>query len=131
MPDRDWRSDPSDGLRPLTKIKKNMINKKQNLKDRAQTKSEENYSRRNYAPFKDQRCFFQKVGQVTSLKQRGKVWDLDGTEYIDMSIMGIGTNILGYGREEVDAAVIKTVQNGNMSTLNCQRSAACRKIITN
>ena len=24
-----------------------------------------------------------------------KVWDLDGTEYIDMSIMGIGTNILG------------------------------------
>ena len=26
-----------------------------------------------------------------------KVWDLDGKEYIDMCIMGIGTNILGYG----------------------------------
>ena len=24
-----------------------------------------------------------------------KVWDLDGKEYIDMSIMGIGTNTLG------------------------------------
>ena len=48
-----------------------------------------------------------------------KVWDLDGNEYIDMSIMGIGTNILGYGHAEVDEAVIKTVKSGNMSTLNC------------
>jgi len=48
-----------------------------------------------------------------------KVWDLDGNEYIDMSVMGIGTNILGYGNLEVDEAVMKTVQSGNMSTLNC------------
>ena len=48
-----------------------------------------------------------------------KVWDLDNREYIDMSIMGIGTNILGYGHPEIDQAVIKTVQAGNMSTLNC------------
>jgi glutamate-1-semialdehyde 2,1-aminomutase len=48
-----------------------------------------------------------------------RVWDLDGNEYIDMSIMGIGTNILGYGHPEVDEAVLKTVAAGNMSTLNC------------
>ncbi len=48
-----------------------------------------------------------------------KVWDLDGKEYIDMSLMGIGTNLLGYGHPEVDEAVLKTVQSGNMSTLNC------------
>lgn len=48
-----------------------------------------------------------------------KVWDLDGNEYIDMSIMGIGTNTLGYGHPEVDEAVLKTVQLGNMSSLNC------------
>jgi len=48
-----------------------------------------------------------------------KVWDLDGKEYIDMSIMGIGTNILGYGHPEVDAAVQQTVVAGNMSTFNC------------
>ncbi|MGL5059960.1 MAG: aminotransferase class III-fold pyridoxal phosphate-dependent enzyme, partial [Microcoleus sp.] len=47
------------------------------------------------------------------------VWDLDGREYIDMSIMGIGTNILGYGHPEVDEAVRQTVASGNMSTLNC------------
>lgn len=48
-----------------------------------------------------------------------KVWDLDGNEYIDMSIMGIGTNILGYGHPDVDAAVHRTVDMGNMSTFNC------------
>lgn len=46
------------------------------------------------------------------------VWDLDDRAYTDMSIMGIGTNTLGYGHPEVDAAVLKTVQDGNMSTLN-------------
>lgn len=48
-----------------------------------------------------------------------KVWDMDGNEYIDMSIMGIGTNILGYGNQEVDDAVRKTIDAGNMSTFNC------------
>jgi glutamate-1-semialdehyde 2,1-aminomutase len=48
-----------------------------------------------------------------------KVWDLDGNEYVDMSIMGIGTNTLGYGHPEVDAVVHATVDAGNMSTLNC------------
>lgn len=48
-----------------------------------------------------------------------KVWDLDGNEYIDMFIMGIGTNILGYGHQEVDDAVRKTIDAGNMSTFNC------------
>jgi glutamate-1-semialdehyde 2,1-aminomutase len=48
-----------------------------------------------------------------------KVWDLDGKEYIDMSIMGIGTNTLGYGNEKVDNAVMQAVKKGNMSTFNC------------
>lgn len=48
-----------------------------------------------------------------------KVWDLDDKEYIDMSIMGIGTNTLGYGNEEVDASVSEVILKGNMSTLNC------------
>lgn len=53
-------------------------------------------------------------------KSKGcKVWDLDGRELLDMSIMGIGTNTLGYGNDEVDAAVMETVKKGNMSTLNC------------
>lgn len=48
-----------------------------------------------------------------------KVWDLDGNELIDVCIMGIGTNTLGYGNDEVDAAVMQTIKNGNMSSLSC------------
>lgn len=48
-----------------------------------------------------------------------EIWDLDGKKYIDVSIMGIGTNTLGYGHPDVDAAVLKTISSGNMSTLNC------------
>ncbi|WP_346351156.1 aminotransferase class III-fold pyridoxal phosphate-dependent enzyme [Oceanimonas sp. AH20CE76] len=46
------------------------------------------------------------------------VWDLDDRAYTDMSIMGIGTNTLGYGHPEVDAAVMQAVKSGNMSTFN-------------
>jgi glutamate-1-semialdehyde 2,1-aminomutase len=48
-----------------------------------------------------------------------RVWDLDGREYLDMTLMGIGTNTLGYGHAEVDEAVRQTITSGNMSTLNC------------
>ena len=47
------------------------------------------------------------------------VWDLDGQAYVDMSIMGIGTNTLGYANDEVDDAVRQTIANSTMSTFNC------------
>jgi glutamate-1-semialdehyde 2,1-aminomutase len=48
-----------------------------------------------------------------------KIWDLDDQELLDMTIMGIGTNTLGYGHDAVDDAVLSTVRKGNMSTLSC------------
>jgi glutamate-1-semialdehyde 2,1-aminomutase len=48
-----------------------------------------------------------------------KIWDLDNNELLDMSIMGIGTNTLGYGYDDVDNAVLEIVKKGNMSTLSC------------
>ena len=52
------------------------------------------------------------------------VWDLDGNKYLDMYIMGIGTNSLGYGHPAVDEAVLNTVKKGNMSTFNCPEEVA-------
>lgn len=48
-----------------------------------------------------------------------EVWDLDGNKYIDMSISGIGANVLGYADDDVDAAVCRAVKNGSSSSLNC------------
>ena len=47
------------------------------------------------------------------------IWDLDGNKYIDMSLMGVGTNILGYANEDVDNYVKQNIDKSNMSTLNC------------
>lgn len=61
-------------------------------------------------------------GQWPSYFSKAKgceVWGLDGEHFFDMASMGVGTNSLGYGNEIVDEAVIRTVRNGNMSTLNC------------
>jgi len=46
------------------------------------------------------------------------VTDIEGKEYRDFSHFSVGTNSLGYGNENVDAAVIKCITKGNMSTLN-------------
>ena len=47
------------------------------------------------------------------------VWDLDGNKFTDMSIMGIGTNSLGYGNDFIDNSVKNVIKTGNMSTFNC------------
>ena len=47
-----------------------------------------------------------------------KIWDLDGNEYIDVSYMGIGANVLGYANDEVDEAAREAIACGGMTTLN-------------
>ena len=47
------------------------------------------------------------------------IWDLDDNHYIDMSIMGVGTCILGYADDDVNNEVKTAVDMGSMSTLNC------------
>jgi len=54
-----------------------------------------------------------------SKAEGAKVWDLDGNVYLDMSIGGIGANVLGYADPDVNAAVIEAVKNGSSSSLNC------------
>ncbi len=48
-----------------------------------------------------------------------RVWDLDGREFIDMSIMAVGSCILGYADDEVDEAVVAAMRDGVNSSLNC------------
>ena len=43
---------------------------------------------------------------------------IDGKKYIDISLMGVGTNILGYANSKIDREVNKNIKS-NMSTLNC------------
>ena len=38
------------------------------------------------------------------------MWDLDNKKYIDMSLMGVGTNILGYSNTKIDNFVIDNIK---------------------
>ena len=46
------------------------------------------------------------------------IWDLNNKRYVDLCLMGVGTNILGYANREIDNEVIKSIKNSNMSSLN-------------
>ena len=46
------------------------------------------------------------------------IWDLDGRKYLDMCLMGVGSNVLGYGDNDVNAAAIDAIQRSAMATLN-------------
>lgn len=47
-----------------------------------------------------------------------EIWDIDGKHYYDMSIMGVGANVLGYAFDEVDDAAKEAIDSGSMCTLN-------------
>jgi glutamate-1-semialdehyde 2,1-aminomutase len=47
-----------------------------------------------------------------------EVWDLDGNHYFDFAQMGVGSCTLGYANPDVNAAVVRTVRDGSMCTLN-------------
>lgn len=46
----------------------------------------------------------------------GHVWDIDGNEYVDM-VMGLHAVLLGYADPDVDAAVMRQMQDGVVFTL--------------
>jgi glutamate-1-semialdehyde 2,1-aminomutase len=57
------------------------------------------------------------------------IWDMDGKEYLDMSIGGIGACVLGYADDEVDEAVIRAIRNGVASSLNCPEEVELAELL--
>jgi glutamate-1-semialdehyde 2,1-aminomutase len=58
-----------------------------------------------------------------------EVWDLDGNKYTDMSLGGIGANVLGYADPDVDAAVCAAIKAGSSSTLNCAEEVELAELL--
>ncbi len=64
-----------------------------------------------------------------SKAQGAYIWDLDGTRYLDMSIMGVGACILGYADPDVNRAVIEAVNRGSMATLNAPEEVELAEVL--
>ena len=58
-----------------------------------------------------------------------EVWDLDGNKYVDMSISGIGANVLGYADPDVDTAVKNAIGNGTSCSLNCSEEIELAELL--
>ena len=59
-----------------------------------------------------------------------EIWDLDGKKYTDISLMGVGSNILGYANSEVDNAVKAAISKSNITSLNCPEEVElCERLI--
>ncbi len=58
-----------------------------------------------------------------------EIWDLDGNKYLDMSISGIGANVLGYADPDVDEAVKNAIDSGSSSSLNCPEEVELAELL--
>lgn len=58
-----------------------------------------------------------------------EVWDLDGTHYYDMSLMGVGANVLGYSYDPVDQAAKEAIDRGGMCTLNAPEEVTLAELL--
>lgn len=58
-----------------------------------------------------------------------EVRDLDGRTYRDFTHCGVGTCILGFADEEVNAAVVQAIDRGSMATLNCPEEVELAELL--
>ena len=58
-----------------------------------------------------------------------EVWDLDGRRYLDLSLMGIGSCLLGFRDPEVTRAVTRRLNLGSMATLNPPEEVALADLL--
>lgn len=58
-----------------------------------------------------------------------EVWDLDGVHYYDMSLMGVGANVLGYAYEPVDQVAKEAIDCGGMCTLNAPEEVELAELL--
>ncbi len=55
------------------------------------------------------------------------VTDLDGKKYFDFTNCSVGMCPLGYANKKINNDIIKTIKNGNISTLNSYKEIECAK----
>ncbi|MCP4652343.1 MAG: aminotransferase class III-fold pyridoxal phosphate-dependent enzyme [Candidatus Omnitrophica bacterium] len=58
-----------------------------------------------------------------------RIWDLDDNEYLDCSLMGIGSCILGYADSDINKTVKAVIDHGNMSTLNASEEVELSELL--
>ena len=46
------------------------------------------------------------------------IWGIDNKKFVDFTMVGVGTSVLGYSDQDINQTAIKAVKLGSMTTLN-------------
>ncbi len=57
------------------------------------------------------------------------IWDLNDQRYLDMSIGGIGANVLGYSDPDVTGKVVEAIELGSSCSLNCSEDIELAELL--
>lgn len=57
------------------------------------------------------------------------VWGIDGKKYIDFTMVGTGTSVLGYADLDTNKSGINAIKNGSISTLNAPEEVELAEIL--
>ena len=63
--------------------------------------------------------FYRNLAIILQKAKGCYIWTLENKKLLDLSLMGCGTNTLGYSVKKIDNSVIRRIKNSNMSSLNC------------
>ena len=66
--------------------------------------------------------YYQKASGAT-------IWDLDGNEYLDFSICGIGATVLGFADPDIDHDVRNAISQGQACSLNCPEEVELAELL--
>ena len=58
------------------------------------------------------------------------LWGIDNKKFIDFSMVGVGTSVLGYADKHINQAAIKAINSGSISTLNAPEDVELAEILT-
>jgi len=64
-----------------------------------------------YLPGGNWPTYYKKAKGVT-------IWGIDKKKYLDFTMVGIGTSVLGYSDKDINFAAINAIKSGSMTTLN-------------
>ena len=59
-----------------------------------------------------------------------RVWGIDNKKFLDFTMVGVGTSVLGYSDKSINETAIKAIRSGSMTTLNVPEEVELAEMLT-
>jgi len=59
-----------------------------------------------------------------------QLWGIDNKKFLDFTMVGVGTSVLGYSDKSINETAIKAIKSGSMTTLNVPEEVELAEMLT-